>query len=118
MTQKEWPKMDPELKALWLADLRSGAFSQGYRRLLDGEGYCCLGVLAQRLGYQRRALLENSDLEQLGCEVLGPWGKQLSDGRFSSVDPDTWTTVQRMLAGMNDSGKTFLEISDWIEESL
>lgn len=43
-------KMNPEVKAKWLAALRSGEYEQGQYRLKrefeDGESrYCCLGVL-------------------------------------------------------------------------
>lgn len=39
--------MNPEVKAEWLAALRSGAYKQAQARLFDPEtgGYCCLGVL-------------------------------------------------------------------------
>lgn len=40
-------KMNPEIKARWLAALRSGEYIQGHQRLRDGDGYCCLGVLCE-----------------------------------------------------------------------
>lgn len=45
--------MDPELKAEWIAALRSGEFRQGYGKLSqrnswdDASSYCCLGVLCE-----------------------------------------------------------------------
>src|ERR1700761_662468 len=46
--------MDPELKAKWVAALRSGAFNQGHDRMCDNEegdpedsNFCCLGVLCK-----------------------------------------------------------------------
>lgn len=40
-------KLDPEVKAAWLAALRSGEYRQGRNRLLTVEdrSFCCLGVL-------------------------------------------------------------------------
>lgn len=38
--------MNPELKAMWIAALRSGEFDQGRGKLRNDNGYCCLGVLA------------------------------------------------------------------------
>jgi hypothetical protein len=39
--------MNPEVKSLWLAALRSGQFEQGRDNLCNNGQYCCLGVLAQ-----------------------------------------------------------------------
>lgn len=40
--------MNPEIKARWVADLRSGLFEQGTSGLCDGDRYCCLGVLMEQ----------------------------------------------------------------------
>jgi hypothetical protein len=41
--------VNPEVKALWLTDLRSGEFTQGKGMLRNTEDeYCCLGVLCER----------------------------------------------------------------------
>jgi hypothetical protein len=41
--------VNPEVKALWLTDLRSGEFTQGKGMLRSTENeYCCLGVLCER----------------------------------------------------------------------
>lgn len=37
--------MKPEIKAKWVAALRSGQFNQGMGALRRGDSYCCLGVL-------------------------------------------------------------------------
>lgn len=39
--------MNPEVKAKWVAALRSGEFQQGKNALKSEEGYCCLGVLCE-----------------------------------------------------------------------
>lgn len=43
--------MNPELKAKWVAALRSGEYEQttGTLRDVDGHGFCCVGVLADVL---------------------------------------------------------------------
>jgi len=38
-------KMNPEVKELWLAALRSGEYKQGRQRLRTDDEFCCLGVL-------------------------------------------------------------------------
>jgi len=37
--------MQPDLKAEWVAALRSGKYRQAHQALRDGDCYCCLGVL-------------------------------------------------------------------------
>lgn len=37
--------MDQEIKARWVAALRSGRYPQTWGALRTSEGYCCLGVL-------------------------------------------------------------------------
>lgn len=39
--------MNPEVKARWIAALRSGEFPQTRNVLNDEEGFCCLGVLSE-----------------------------------------------------------------------
>ena len=37
--------MNPEIKAKWLAALRSGEYEQTRETLRNSKGFCCLGVL-------------------------------------------------------------------------
>ena len=53
--------MDPEIKANWLAALRSGEYTQAEGQLHDGGNkYCCLGVLCVvgELEWQRDDVLD------------------------------------------------------------
>lgn len=50
MPTTEIPRMDPEIKALWTAKLRSREFEQGAEYLRRGSAYCCLGVLCHLAG--------------------------------------------------------------------
>ncbi len=120
---------DQELKAKWVAELRSGKWQQGRDELktterwdadrgivvdLEAPNYCCLGVLREISG---GAILENPD----GSETLDPETSGLNE------------TTQEQLAARNDGGRywisanqdykrfdphTFAEIADWIEENL
>ena len=92
--------MDKKLKAKWVKALRSGKFRQntngGFHR---GGAYCCLGVLAVIGGQGRGSEIHEGNL----------W--RFIDGhvpRFASGE----------LIDMNDSGKRFLEIADWIEKNI
>ncbi len=114
--------MDKELKEKWLVALRSDKYKQGIHRLRTADNFCCLGVL---------------------CDITDPdgWepdGWEPQDGEFDDVgnvyewnDGDSRTsyfasapwsllnhTDQDHLMQMNDSGSSFSEIADYIEENL
>jgi hypothetical protein len=103
--------LNPEYKALWVAELRSGKYAQGngrLRRLLvaDRFEYCCLGVL---------------------CDIINPNG--WTDLGFNN-EPYSLTKEVRELTGLtekqafdlailNDHHRyTFGQIATYIEEKL
>lgn len=85
------------VKDRWLEDLRSGNYRQGTGELSRFEEghlcYCCLGVLGEQLGVQKR------DSEFLDYGFL----------------PEK---TQTHLAKLNDDGMPFEEIADYIEENV
>jgi hypothetical protein len=102
------------IKKRWVEALRSGNYKQTTGCLRNGDGFCCLGVL---------------------CDIVDPegWGNGSSLGipyRHGNFIPDAKTlqlvgiesgasTEIRHLTEMNDnSGNTFSDIADWIEENL
>jgi hypothetical protein len=96
--------VNTEIKAKWVAALRSGEYKQIKGNLKTSSGYCCLGVLC-----------EIDDIEFVESNVSG-------DGPNASV-----YTYLNMFVGpknsdtcikMNDNGKSFNEIADWIEANL
>lgn len=96
--------MNKDLKQPWIDALRSGKFKQTKNNLKDGTGHCCLGVL---------------------CELSPEKFKEsLKDGFFEEelIDFIYWSgmsmAMMDVLAQKNDSGKTFDEIADYIEENL
>jgi hypothetical protein len=114
--------MDKELKAKWVAALRSGKYQQARGTLNNcGGGYCCLGVL-------------------LGVWGRGEWNSEsyeteAEDGGIESFDGDLGRIGRRIfgisdehesaLIAMNDgeeeadpNRKSFAEIADYIEENL
>lgn len=115
-------KLSPELKAKWIEALRSGDYAQGTGELcvLSGDDeyeHCCLGVLAEVAGIERERIRGKCHLSDIGNTLLGEFDSD--DGvEYSTKFPDTYTTIQRKLAGMNDTGKTFPEIAKWIEANL
>lgn len=106
--------MNKEIKAKWLAALRSGEYRQIKHKLRNkGKGRCCLGVLADVNGAEWT--------KKNGCFVTqcGPPRIQFPDadtyyGQGTRLDEHT----ARRLAEMNDNGASFAKIADWIEENL
>lgn len=91
----------------WIAALRSGEHKQGKEALLNHNGeMCCLGVYAKLRGFPIQ-VSANDDTMHTNTEMY-----TIISGEISS-DLD-----QHVLIGMNDRGKTFEEIADFIEEAL
>lgn len=113
--------MDAELKQKWVEALRSGKYKQGRFCLRDNENcHCCLGVLCDLIdpnGWDRH--LEDWDNED-DFERF-KWGKG-SEWSTEEVPDQVADRVrlghQSQLMDMNDQGKTFAEIADWIEKVL
>lgn len=106
--------MDPELKKRWVDALRSGKYKQCAGKLHDGEGFCCIGVLADIQGcewVQKDCCID----PDLWCssfnEALVP-----ASGAIPYDDADLLgTKVRYTLIDMNDAGKSFDEIADYID---
>jgi hypothetical protein len=96
--------MDAQLKAKWVEALRSGKYPQTTNYLKDDDGYCCLGVLCDVQGADFDAIKEEFGSLSLSHNPQKYLG-QLGGG---------CTT----LAQMNDNGKSFSEIADYIERIL
>lgn len=91
--------LTPTDKALWVAALRSGNYRQIRATLTNGHGgYCCLGVLCK---------VKNILFNQ------GRGYCQASYDAIADLIPNYWSLVQ-----LNDGGKTFPQIADWIEANL
>lgn len=102
--------MDAKIKAKWVAALRSGDYKQTTNKLRSSQGFCCLGVL---------------------CDIIDPTGwKQYTqvngvmqfrneiDHLPVSVVEEVGEFLQSPLIRMNDSGKPFDQIADYIEKNL
>jgi len=97
--------MDAQLKAKWVEALRSGKYQQTTNYLKSDNGYCCLGVLCDIQGADFDAIKE-----EFGSLSLAYNPKQY----LGKVDE----LISHDLAQMNDNGKSFLEIADYIEKNL
>lgn len=104
--------MNPEIKAKWVAALRSGKYKQGQNRLRRKNEFCCLGVLCDLHAKATGARWDGESY--FGHEILTPdavreWGDLPDDDPF--IDDD-------YLSSHNDEGKTFAKIADIIEREL
>lgn len=103
-------KMNPAQKAEWVAALRSGEYKQAQNHLHTPHGFCCLGVLCDVIKPDAWELIGSGNYAHAG------WENVLSDDmrRFAAL-PDAPLNV---LMSMNDRGRSFSEIADYIEEHL
>lgn len=117
-----------ERRAAWVAALRSGKYQQGWKRLTrvmphGEELHCCLGVackVAIELGLCVRVedKGDRKTYEFDGCE-LQPLIRRffgLRDGA-GGTQAVNLAGENLVLAKMNDGGKSFLEIADFIESN-
>jgi len=116
--------MNKEIKAQWLAALRSGKYKQttGVLRQDHTNEMCCLGVLCDILapndwdgqGYHRNELQlpSGSICEQAG---LPPPYRGVSALGIETV---TGETLTNKLAGLNDQSENFDRVIEMIEQEL
>ena len=109
--------MDAAIKGRWVKALRSGEYRQCQNKLHDGLGFCCLGVLCDIEidtdwvffdYYWKLPNTPNSTIPTI-FGSLPCWFRDKCDIR--ELD-------ESHLTDMNDDGKAFAEIADWIEANL
>lgn len=104
--------MDAELKAKWVEALRSGEYKQCQQYLRIDGGHCCLGVLWNVHGGRWY------DMERGDGMIYG-----IAESDSTSLDDQlsklgVGSTQIFDLISMNDGGKSFAEIADYIEQNL
>ncbi len=113
--------MDPEIKARWVAALRSGEYPQGRHGLRgkDESRFCCLGVLCdlhakEGLGEWNRGGYKGIDLRYEDEVCYLP----ISVLKWSGLEERAPRIGEVTLSGLNDEGKSFPEIANLIEAHL
>jgi hypothetical protein len=101
--------MNPDIKAKWIEALRSGEYKQGACYLRQRDEFCCLGVLA--------------DIKQVKSTVqIDAHMFHFESESKAAFLPDNYEGLSRVtqshLAAMNDDGKKFPQIADWIDANL
>lgn len=107
-----------EMKDKWVAALRSGKYQQGQHELKScTDKFCCLGVLCDVKGLPYGdgffQLDESTHVDT--CLV-----KRIVVMNGPSIDKAFYVSnvIQEQLVAMNDSGVSFNEIADWIENNV
>ena len=131
--------MNKQVKARWLAALRSGKYTQGTGALKQegstGSEFCCLGVLCDisGLGIWRERVTMYSRIKEYivtdepELSILHPDVKTWAG--LEAADPQVKPSTELQerygfkievpsLATLNDRGASFSEIADLIEEQL
>lgn len=114
--------MNNVIKSKWVEALRSGEYKQGQGRLNDRDLFCCLGVLCEVLIKDEDAELNSLIKNKVPCAF---------DLDCMSYDNDSKVVPNRVrlaadlsvrqvhdLISRNDSGFTFEQIAEYIEENL
>lgn len=115
MEAYDYVKMDPTMKAKWLAGLREGNYRQGQQALRRKDNtYCCLGVLADVCGVKWQEPHEGDDPAYFFQDEFT--GHEWAGALPSSIPLDGNATGK--LIFMNDNGAPFSEIAAWIEANL
>lgn len=116
--------LDPTFKAKWLEALRSGKFKQGKRRLCqkntdDQFEHCCLGVACEVLNIPKEPCdVGSNNYKFTESNLYGTVYLGNLDMKYSELKPLQNDKIYSKLANMNDNGKSFDEIANWIEENL
>lgn len=121
-------KMNPEVKAQWVAALRSGQYRQAKESLRKNGNHCCLGVLCDLFAKGGgKSTWRKQDLNQVAdgraAITCDPDGELpgMAVCIWSSLDPDVHVDIGgdiKKLWQHNDDGATFAEIADAIEAQL
>lgn len=113
-------KLNPELKAKWLDALRGGKYKQGQAFLrTSDECFCCLGVLGDVAAPTLWATTAASENEgRISCYAFAsPHDNEMLREEWLA-DHGLRIDQAVNLASMNDCGKSFAEIADFIEANL
>lgn len=106
-----------EIKKEWLRRLRSGEYKQGQDYLNRNGRFCCLGVLCDIA--EEQGVVTSS----LVSYYTRGYGEELRDGSlpyevvaWAGLDHSDPRPGGHRLSSMNDSGYTFDQLADIIEE--
>lgn len=116
-------KMNPEVKARWVAALRSGEYKQGKEFLRYGGRFCCLGVLCDLHSLDTGTQWGSKGYAASYCGHAMGFPNEVADwagmsdsygaGPYLQINGNPWQAAHH-----NDYGRSFAEIADAIEKQL
>lgn len=112
--KKEDLRLPKVFKKKWLSALRSKKFKQGTHALQAEGKYCCLGVACRIMHPKLKISPELGLLNEFTMKIKVP---EILKGNVLSWQPN-YNPIVDKLVSMNDNGKSFKEIADFIEEEL
>lgn len=108
--------MDKTLKRKWVKALRSGQYRQGKKVLCRstprGDYFCCLGVLADVRGEKWVEASKNK--KGVLAIADGPERHETQEYGHDLLHQEH----RQFLMRMNDFGKRFTTIANWIEKNI
>jgi hypothetical protein len=127
--------VNQDIKAEWLAELRSGTRKQGKRFLQKDGQFCCLGVLCEVAVKHDITSITGNKNAPLGRgtavtydevyiaslpDAVSEWaGISRAEAFPSPYGDQPETSATNVLMNLNDMHEwTFPQIADWIEENL
>lgn len=105
--------MDRELRDKWVAKLRDPETKQCKGALEKNDSNCCLGVLCNAVGIEKGSPFLTRDI-YFHFTSYDEWKSSLPPTGFQGL---SFKQIQKLYK-MNDSGSTFPEIADWIEQNI
>ena len=113
--------MNPQIKSLWVAALRSGEYVQGIGQLrTDDNKFCCFGVLCN-LHAQAHPKIASTQSDQkyyMGNEAMPVFDVKKWAGLPVTHERVRINERYFTLSIHNDKGATFLQIADAIEAQM
>lgn len=115
-------KLPIEFKTKWVEALRSGEYDQGNGFLHKKGRFCCLGVACVIMDYTKTDL-DHAHVILKGEENLRRDFRKIpkaikGHGHGNSESVGGYNPVVEFLVHLNDNGRSFEEIADWIEKYL
>jgi hypothetical protein len=122
--------MSTQIKQQWVTALRSGEYTQASSNLRTEEGYCCLGVLCDLYSKDTRDISTEWEVNHTADARPIPFYNFMNEGSFLPIAVVNWAGLDKAspvidlegvkmeLAQVNDSGSTFTQIAQLIEEQL
>jgi hypothetical protein len=108
--------MNPDIKAKWIAALRSGEYKQATGRLRRGDAFCCLGVLCDLHRQETGGEWKDDEYGTGYLDQEATLPRRVAE--WAGLKGDSPRAGGTMLSAHNDNEASFERIAALIEEEL